>query len=95
VDKRISERLVGGLDSTDASVRLWAGYALSRRLPLGDAILLRLARRLTDPSPEMRERVRWIFRAQGAVSDEVRRAVAASDAQFVEELRSERRTAAE
>jgi hypothetical protein len=43
----------------------------------------------------MRERVRWIFRAQGAVSDEVRRAVAASDAQFVEELRSERRTAAE
>lgn len=88
VDRAITARLATGLDSSDPSVRGWAAYALSRRLPLPDAILLRLAGHLADPSPEVRERVRWIFRADRAVSDDVRRAVATADPQFVAELRT-------
>jgi hypothetical protein len=68
-----------GLDHPDLQTRLWAAYALSRRLPLSDAILLRLAADLDDPSPDMRERLRWTFAVSAPVSTAVREAVAAHD----------------
>ena len=87
VDRRVGARLADGLDNPDPSTRLWAGYALSHRLPLEDGILLRLGGHLTDPSPDLRERLHWIFVAQGPLSAEVRHAVEASDARLGEELR--------
>jgi hypothetical protein len=78
-DPRVSDLLVAGLDHPDLQTRLWAAYALSRRLPLSDAILLRLAADLDDPSPDMRERLRWTFAVSAPVSTAVREAVAAHD----------------
>ena len=69
-DGRVSGRLAAALDHPDASVRLWALYALSRRLPLDESIVLRLQGRLDDESTEMRERMRWIV----ATQEKVRRA---------------------
>jgi hypothetical protein len=89
-DKRVSTRLVQGLDSPDVSTRLWAGYALSRRLPLEDGILVSLAAHLGDPAPGLHERLRWIFEAQGRTSDVVRRAVGAHDPQLAEDMRGRR-----
>jgi hypothetical protein len=89
-DKRVSARLVPGLDSPDVSVRLWAGYALSRRLPLDDGILVSLAAHLGDPATGLHERLRWIFEAQGRTSDAVRRAVGAHDPQLAEDMRGRR-----
>jgi hypothetical protein len=63
-DTRLSTRMLAGLDSIDESTRLWAAYALSRRLPLDDAILKALARRLNDPSAGVRDRLKWIFQTQ-------------------------------
>jgi hypothetical protein len=79
-DPRVTARLVDALDAEDVSTRLWAGYALSRRLPLDDEALQRLAPHLTDPSPQLRERLGWIFVAQAAqapLHDDVRRTVSA------------------
>jgi hypothetical protein len=81
-DSRVSDRLVASLDRPDPTLRLWAAYALSRRLPLSDDILVRLAADLDDPSPDLRDRVRWIFRMEAPLSGEVRRAVAARDAEL-------------
>ncbi|MFN8545989.1 MAG: hypothetical protein U0807_17540 [Candidatus Binatia bacterium] len=78
-DGRVSARLVPHLDDADVSARLWAAYALSRRLPLADVILVTLARHLADPSTDLRERLAWIFRTQRPLSDDVRAAVRASD----------------
>ena len=78
-DPRVSDRLGVSLDLPDAKTRLWAAYALSRRLPLKDAILLRLAADLDDPSDELRERLRWIFQVQTPLSSAVRAAIAARD----------------
>ena len=74
-DRRVSGRLAAALDDPDLSTRLWAAYALSRRLPLDEGVLLRLARRLDDDSPEMRERIRWIFAAQPKLPVSVRAAM--------------------
>ncbi len=87
-DPRVGPRLLPALDSEDLSTRLWAGYALSRRLPLPDDVLIRLAGHLADPSPDLRERLRWTFMAQGTLSKEVAQAVAARDASFDEQLRA-------
>lgn len=88
-DPRVSARLVDALGSEVDSTRLWAGYALSRRLPLDREILLRLAPHLKDPSPDLRARLRWIFVAQAAeapLGEDVRRAVAAYDPGLAAEL---------
>jgi hypothetical protein len=85
-DPRVSDRLVAGLDGPDLQTRLWAAYALSRRLPLSDAILVRLAADLDDPSPDMRERLRWTFTASAPVSAAVRDAVAARDPELGDTL---------
>jgi hypothetical protein len=87
-DRRVSERLVPGLDSAEPETRLWAAYALSRRLPLEDPILIRLASHLMDGSGDLRERLQWIFLSQAPVSDDVLRAVERMDVALAEELRA-------
>jgi hypothetical protein len=82
-DPRVSDRLAARLDHPDVSTRLWAGYALSHRLPLDDAALARVASHLDDSSAEMRARMRWILTAQPPASRPVRRAVAAHDPTFL------------
>ena len=72
VDESITERLLPGLDSPDLLTRLWAGFALSHRLPLPDDVLLAVARHLDDPSVDLRARLEWIFRAQRSHDREVR-----------------------
>ena len=86
-DARVNAHLSEALDSADSSLRLWAAYALSRRLPLDDRTLRQLARYLDDPLPDLRERVRWSFRAQGVVSDAVIVTVGARDPLLAHELR--------
>jgi hypothetical protein len=86
-DPRVSDRLVPCLDHPDLTARLWAAYALSRRLPLPDAILVRLAADLNDPSDELRERLRWIFTTQAPLSPVVHGAVAARDPELARSLR--------
>lgn len=78
-DARLSTRMLAGMESIDESTRLWAAYALSRRLPLDDTVLKALARRLNDPSPGVRDRVRWIFRAQLPLSADVLAAIRERD----------------
>ena len=66
-DERVSPRLAAGLESPDVWTRAWATFALSRRLPLDDAVLKRLVPHLDDPSADVRQRVRSILSAQQAV----------------------------
>jgi hypothetical protein len=85
-DRRVSARLIPGLDDPDISGRLWAAYALSRRLPLDDATLKTLAAHLNDASPDLRARLEWIFKAQGSLSSGVRDAVRDRDPQLATNL---------
>ena len=85
-DERINARLTAALDSSDSALRLWAAYVLSRRLPLDDHTLVRLAAYLNDPLPDLRERVRWSFRAQRPTSAEVAIAVRVRDPGLAKEL---------
>src|SRR5207253_10731763 len=73
-DPALNARLLAALDSGDESVRSWAAYALTRRLPLDDATLLDLASRADDESADVRQRVRWILAAQARPSEPVRHA---------------------
>ena len=85
-DERLNARLAADLESADPSLRLWTAYVLSRRLPLDDRTLLRLASYLDDPLPDLRERLRWSFRAQGALSARVAAEVRAHDPALATEL---------
>ena len=78
-DARVSVRMLVGLENIDELTRLWAAYALSRRLPLDDTVLTAVARRLNDPSAGVRERVHWIFRTQVPLSPGVLAAVRERD----------------
>jgi len=78
-DPRLSVRMLAGLRSIDESTRLWAAYALSRRLPLDDAVLVALAPYLNDSSPGVRNRVEWIFIVQSPLSRGVMAAIRASN----------------
>jgi len=95
-DRRVSVRLVETLEHEDnPNTRLWAVYALSGRLPLDDAILLRLAPHLADPSPELRDRLRRVFVGQAVrakISDDVQRAVATYDSELVGEMKKARKS---
>jgi hypothetical protein len=88
-DARLSSRMLVGLNSLDEPTRLWAAYALSRRLPLDDAVLQALlARHVNDPSVGMRERVQWIFETQWPLSIGVWAAIQERDpalAKYLEE----------
>ena len=78
-DVRLSTRMLAGLDRIDESTRRWAAYALSHRLPLDDSALKTLARRLTDPSADVRDRVQGIFEAQLPLSTDVLAAIRERD----------------
>jgi hypothetical protein len=86
-DERVNPRLADALEGADPSLRLWAVYALSRRLPLDDSTLMRLAGYLNDQLPDLRERVRSAFVAESPLSTEVLEAVHAQDAGLADELR--------
>src|SRR5439155_210772 len=73
-DPALNVRLLASLDGGDESVRSWAAYALTRRLPLDDATLFDLASRADDESADVRQRVRWILAAQARPSEPVRHA---------------------
>jgi len=85
-DRQVSDRLLEALHAPDVSVRLWAAFALSHRLPLSEVQLLRLADRLRDDPPELRERLAWIFRMQSPLAGRVLTAVARSDPALAERL---------
>jgi hypothetical protein len=86
-DGRLSARMLAGLNSLDVSTRLWAAYALSRRVPLDDAVLKALVKRhLSDPSADVRDRVQWIFEAQGPLSVDVWAAIRERDPALAEDL---------
>jgi len=85
-DARVSARMLAGLDSIDESTRLWAAYALSRRRPLDEAVLTRLAAQLGDPSAGVRERVRWIYAAEAPLSPAVLAAIRARDPSLAQAL---------
>jgi hypothetical protein len=70
-DARLSARMLVGFESIDESTRRWAAYALSRRVPLDDTVLKEVARRLTDPCVDVRDRARGIFEAQVPLSADV------------------------
>jgi hypothetical protein len=85
-DPRLSVRMLVGLGSLDESTRLWAAYALSRRLPLDDAVLVALAGRLDDPSPGVRALLRWTLGAQGPLSPGVLAAIRERDPALAKRL---------
>jgi hypothetical protein len=60
-DAAVNARLLAALDDQDESVRSWAAYALTRRLPLDDATLRKLGARANDESVDVSTRVRWIL----------------------------------
>jgi hypothetical protein len=78
-DPRVSTRMLAGLRSIDESTRLWAAYALSRRLPLDESVLMELAGHLDDPSPGVRDRLQWIFTVQEPLSAKVLAAIREHD----------------
>ena len=85
-DARLSTRMLAGLDDIDESTRRWAAYALSHRLPLDDAVLTVVARRLTDPSADVRDRAQGIFEAQVPLSAEVLAVIRERDPAFAKTL---------
>jgi hypothetical protein len=89
-DRRVDERLASSLDASDVSIRVWASYALSERLPLSDATLVRLAWHLNDPSSEVRQWLRWIFATQAPLSPAVYEAVATLDPELARPLPTKR-----
>jgi hypothetical protein len=82
---RVTRRLALGLDSADASAHPWAAYALTRRLPLPNDVLLVVAAHLNEP-PAAAVHLEWIFRAQRPIPEPVRRAVALHDPRLAAEL---------
>lgn len=92
-DARVSARMLTGLENIDESTRLWAVYALSRRLPLDDAVQTGLARGLGDSSAGVRERVRSIFEAEVPLSPEVLAAIRERDPALAKTLAERTETA--
>lgn len=85
-DDRVSARLVAGLDSPDVWARMWAAYALSKRLPLNEAVLHSLAGHVDDGSREVRAQLEWMFSTQRPLSPTIRAAVQARNPQLAAEL---------
>jgi hypothetical protein len=85
-DERLNLRLVSGLERIEESTRLWAAFTLSRRIPLQDAVLVKLTRYLNDPSPGVRDRVHWIYEAQAPLSATVWTAIRDRDPKLAKEL---------
>lgn len=62
----VSARLATALDSADPSMRVWAIYALSHRLPLNEPVLRTVVAHLNDPATDVREQMRALIRLQYA-----------------------------
>jgi hypothetical protein len=92
-DARLTTRMLVGFESIDESTRRWTAYALSRRLPLDDPVLKVVARRLSDPSADVRDRARGIFEAQVPLSADVLAAIRQRDPALAKtlEARSQQR----
>lgn len=69
-DPRVAPKILPALRSGDPMTRQWAAYALTQLLPRDRAVLVELVPYLRDP--EIGERVRWMFRAQGDLPPELR-----------------------
>lgn len=85
-DPQISAHMLRGLGNIDEATRAWAVYALWRRRPLDDQILVALAASLNDSSADVSGRVRRIFRAEAPLSPKVIEAIRERDAAFAEGL---------
>lgn len=72
----VSTRLAGGLGGESGELRAWAAHALTRRLPLPDAALMKIIPHLSYPDREMTDRLRWIFLAQRPLPERVQSALA-------------------
>ena len=91
-DRRVTARLLPALDSGDLSTRLWAAYALSRRVPLDEDTLIQLIAHAGDPSPDLRARLRWIFTIQEPLPAQAQRTLRARDPRLAEQVAEARRT---
>jgi len=89
----VSARIAAALESPDASLRLWAAHALSRRLPLPEPVLLDVVRHLGDPAPDVTTRLRWILIAQRPLPPAVLRALEARDPVLARDARAAARAA--
>ncbi len=88
-DPRVSERMLRGLGNIDAATRQWAAYALWRRRPLDDEILVEIAPRLNDSSAEVRYLARRTFKAEAPLSARVLEAVRERDPSLANSLAQE------
>ena len=85
-DFRVNARLAASLDSSNADVRGWAAYALSKRLPLSENVLQDIATHLDDPSPQVAERLSWMLRASAPLSTRVMTTITARAPHLAHEL---------
>ncbi len=85
-DPALNPRMIRGLTNIDEATRIWATFALYRRRPLDDEILIAVAPRLEDNSAEVRERARQIFTSHAPLSAEVAEAVDKHDEDLAEQL---------
>lgn len=85
-DRNISQRMLRGLGNIDEATRVWTVYALWRRRPLDDVVLVRLAAALNDSSADVSGRVRRIFHAEAPLSPAVIEAVRERDADLANSL---------
>ena len=78
-DPRVTVRMLSGLENIDEATRVWAAYALWRRRPLDDEVLVAMAPRLNDPSAEVRDFVVRTFAAEAPLSPPVLAAIRERD----------------
>jgi len=89
---QVNAKLALALDDPNPEIRLWAAHALSRRLPLPDAVLLRVAAHVSDASSDVELRLRWILQTQKPLPRSVKRALD-EQGEGVEGKASQRRAA--
>ncbi len=87
-DPRVTVRMLSGLSNVDAATRVWAVYALWRRRPLDDEVLIAMAPRLNDSSAEVRDHVRRTFEAEAPLSPAVFDALLERDPALAKTIRS-------
>jgi hypothetical protein len=85
-DPEVSYRMLSGLENLDDATRVWAVYALWKRRPLDDRVLIAMAARLNDSSAEVRDRVRRVFEAEAPLSAGVLAAIREQDPGLAEKL---------
>jgi hypothetical protein len=78
-DPRVTVRMLSGLENIDEATRVWAAYALWRRRPLDDEVLVAMAPRLNDPSAEVRDFVLRTFAGEAPLSPPVLAAIRERD----------------